>query len=58
MSLQVSVHRDFVAVRDEALKMIHSAFNLLHQEFQKLDQYVFIFLRFISSRLGVKLMYI
>uniref|UniRef100_H3C3E6 Zmp:0000001301 n=1 Tax=Tetraodon nigroviridis TaxID=99883 RepID=H3C3E6_TETNG len=34
----VSVQRDFVAVRDEALKMIHSAFDLLHREFQKLDR--------------------
>ncbi|XP_056874667.1 uncharacterized protein zmp:0000001301 isoform X3 [Takifugu flavidus] len=37
MSTQVSGSRDFVAVRDEALKMIHSAFNLLDQEFQNLD---------------------
>lgn len=43
MFLQVSVSRDFVAVRDEALKMIHSAFDLLHQEFQKVDGYILYF---------------
>lgn len=45
MFLQVSVSRDVVAVRDEALKMIHSAFDLLHQEFQKLDGYILEFVR-------------
>lgn len=45
VSLQVSVSRDFVAVRDEALKMIHSAFDLLHQEFHKLDGYTLYFTR-------------
>ncbi|XP_074547020.1 uncharacterized protein LOC141805730 [Halichoeres trimaculatus] len=33
---QVFVHRDFSAVRDQAMKMIQIAFNLLDQEFQKL----------------------
>lgn len=55
MSLQVSVHRDFVAVRDESLKMIHSAFSLLQQEFQKLDRYVLTFTRLIPRGLGFKL---
>ncbi|XP_072228179.1 uncharacterized protein [Leuresthes tenuis] len=35
---QVSVHRDFSAVRDQAMRMIQTAFTLLDQEFQKLDQ--------------------
>nr|XP_046232087.1 acyl-CoA-binding domain-containing protein 6 isoform X2 [Scatophagus argus] len=35
---QVSVHRDFGTVRDQAMKMIQSAFTLLDQEFQKLDR--------------------
>uniref|UniRef100_A0A3Q2FMA0 Rab9 effector protein with kelch motifs n=1 Tax=Cyprinodon variegatus TaxID=28743 RepID=A0A3Q2FMA0_CYPVA len=35
---QVHVHRDFSAVRDQAMKMIQAAFTLLDQEFQKLDQ--------------------
>ncbi|XP_069025104.1 rab9 effector protein with kelch motifs [Embiotoca jacksoni] len=35
---QVSVHRDFSAVRDQAIKMIQTAFSLLDQEFQKLDR--------------------
>eukprot|EP00064_Thunnus_orientalis_P006896 superscaffoldBa00000739_g6915 len=35
---QVSVHRDFSAVRDQAMKMIQTAFTLLDQEFQKLDR--------------------
>lgn len=44
MFLQVYGSRDFVAVRDEALKMIHSAFNLLDQEFQNLDGCIFIYI--------------
>lgn len=44
MFLQVSGSRDFVTVRDEALKMIHSAFNLLDQEFQNLDGCIFIYI--------------
>uniref|UniRef100_A0A3B5RAT9 Rab9 effector protein with kelch motifs n=1 Tax=Xiphophorus maculatus TaxID=8083 RepID=A0A3B5RAT9_XIPMA len=36
--LQVCVHRDFSAVRDQAMKMIQAAFTLLDQEFQKLDE--------------------
>ncbi|XP_035995860.1 acyl-CoA-binding domain-containing protein 6 [Fundulus heteroclitus] len=35
---QVCVHRDFGAVRDQAMKMIQTAFALLDQEFQKLDR--------------------
>uniref|UniRef100_UPI003AAF859A uncharacterized protein n=1 Tax=Centroberyx gerrardi TaxID=166262 RepID=UPI003AAF859A len=35
---QVTVHRDFGAVRDQAMKMIQTAFALLDQEFQKLDR--------------------
>ncbi|XP_034565078.1 rab9 effector protein with kelch motifs [Notolabrus celidotus] len=35
---QVFVHRDFGAVRDQAMKMIQTAFSLLDQEFQKLDR--------------------
>ncbi|XP_062291278.1 rab9 effector protein with kelch motifs [Scomber scombrus] len=35
---QVFVHRDFGAVRDQAMKMIQTAFTLLDQEFQKLDR--------------------
>nr|XP_049594869.1 uncharacterized protein zmp:0000001301 [Syngnathus scovelli] len=35
---QIFVHRDFSAVRDEAMSMIQTAFTLLDQEFQKLDQ--------------------
>lgn len=38
--LQVFVHRDFSAVRDQAMKMIQTAFTLLDQEFQKLDRYM------------------
>ncbi|XP_068190075.1 rab9 effector protein with kelch motifs [Antennarius striatus] len=34
---QVLVHRDFTVVRDQAMKMIHSAFSLLDQEFHKLN---------------------
>ncbi|XP_063068614.1 rab9 effector protein with kelch motifs [Engraulis encrasicolus] len=30
-------HRDFTAIRDEALDMIHKAFAMLDEEFQKLD---------------------
>lgn len=41
--LQVFVHRDFSAVRDEAMKMIQTAFTLLDQEFQKLDRYMYMF---------------
>ncbi|XP_054878269.1 rab9 effector protein with kelch motifs-like [Poeciliopsis prolifica] len=37
-NVQVSVHRDFSAVRDQAMKMIQTAFALLDQEFQKLDR--------------------
>lgn len=44
MFLQVSGSRDFVAVRDEALKMIHLAFKLLDQEFQNLDGCIFIYI--------------
>ncbi|KAI3361905.1 hypothetical protein L3Q82_001984 [Scortum barcoo] len=36
----VFVHRDFSAVRDQAMKMIQTAFTLLDQEFQKLDRFV------------------
>uniref|UniRef100_A0A3B5A0K3 Rab9 effector protein with kelch motifs n=1 Tax=Stegastes partitus TaxID=144197 RepID=A0A3B5A0K3_9TELE len=36
--LSVFVHRDFSAVRDQAMKMIQTAFTLLDQEFQKLDE--------------------
>ncbi|XP_035464829.2 rab9 effector protein with kelch motifs [Scophthalmus maximus] len=35
---QVFVHRDFGAVRDEAMKRIQAAFALLDQEFHKLDR--------------------
>ncbi|XP_070707247.1 rab9 effector protein with kelch motifs [Pempheris klunzingeri] len=35
---QSLVHRDFSAVRDQAMKMIQTAFTLLDQEFQKLDR--------------------
>ncbi|KAF3702350.1 RING finger protein B [Channa argus] len=35
---KVFVHRDFSAVRDQAMKMIQTAFTLLDQEFQKLDR--------------------
>ncbi|KAM9322313.1 uncharacterized protein KZ484_020534 [Pholidichthys leucotaenia] len=35
---QVFIHRDFSAVRDQAMKMIQTAFTLLDQEFQKLDR--------------------
>uniref|UniRef100_UPI0037E875CC rab9 effector protein with kelch motifs n=1 Tax=Semicossyphus pulcher TaxID=241346 RepID=UPI0037E875CC len=35
---QVLVHRDFSAVRDQAMKMIQTAFTLLDQEFNKLDR--------------------
>ncbi|XP_071322899.1 uncharacterized protein [Trachinotus anak] len=37
-NVQVFVHRDFSAVRDQAMKMIQTAFTLLDQEFQKLDR--------------------
>ncbi|XP_055063381.2 uncharacterized protein [Misgurnus anguillicaudatus] len=36
--IQVTGHRDFTAVRDEAMKMIHKAFTILDDEFQKLDR--------------------
>lgn len=49
--LQVSVHRDFSAVRDEAMKMIQSAFTLLDQEFQKLDRYMYMFVYLCSQEL-------
>lgn len=39
--LQVSLHRDFSAARDQAGKMIQTAFALLDQEFQKLERSVF-----------------
>ncbi|XP_024124302.1 rab9 effector protein with kelch motifs isoform X1 [Oryzias melastigma] len=35
---QVSLHRDFSAVRDQAGKMIQTAFTLLDQEFQKIER--------------------
>ncbi|XP_047425091.1 rab9 effector protein with kelch motifs [Mugil cephalus] len=35
---QVCVHRDFSAVREQAMTMIQTAFTLLDQEFQKLDR--------------------
>ncbi|XP_051794829.1 uncharacterized protein zmp:0000001301 [Acanthochromis polyacanthus] len=38
VNTQVFVHRDFSAVRDQAMKMIQTAFTLLDQEFQKLDR--------------------
>ncbi|XP_045922425.1 rab9 effector protein with kelch motifs [Micropterus dolomieu] len=34
----VCVHRDFTVARDQAMKMIQTAFSLLDQEFQKLDR--------------------
>ncbi|KAM4720118.1 uncharacterized protein FYW61_015674 [Anableps anableps] len=37
-NMQVCVHRDFGAVRDQAMKMIQTAFTLLDQEFQKLHR--------------------
>ncbi|XP_016340160.1 tip elongation aberrant protein 1 [Sinocyclocheilus anshuiensis] len=37
-NIQASVHRDFSAVRDEAMNMIHKAFAMLDEEFQKLDR--------------------
>lgn len=36
---QASVQRDFGAARDQAMKMIQSAFTLLDQELQKVDRY-------------------
>ncbi|XP_056322999.1 uncharacterized protein zmp:0000001301 [Danio aesculapii] len=36
--IQVSAHRDFSAVREEAMNMIYKAFALLDEEFQKLDR--------------------
>ncbi|CAG5867123.1 unnamed protein product [Menidia menidia] len=38
VNAQVCVHRDFSAVRDQAMKMIQTAFSLLDQEFHKLDR--------------------
>ncbi|XP_051972833.1 host cell factor 1 isoform X1 [Xyrauchen texanus] len=35
---QATGHRDFTAVRDEALNMIHKAFAMLDEEFLKLDR--------------------
>uniref|UniRef100_A0A3Q3ICT2 Rab9 effector protein with kelch motifs n=1 Tax=Monopterus albus TaxID=43700 RepID=A0A3Q3ICT2_MONAL len=35
---QVCVYRDFSAVRDQAMKMVQTAFTLLDHEFQKLDR--------------------
>ncbi|XP_025765241.1 rab9 effector protein with kelch motifs [Oreochromis niloticus] len=35
---QVFVHRDFSAVRDQAMTLIQTAFTLLDQEFHKLDR--------------------
>ncbi|XP_029985308.1 tip elongation aberrant protein 1-like [Sphaeramia orbicularis] len=37
-STQVSIYRDFTSVRDQALKMIQTAFNLLDREFSRLDR--------------------
>ncbi|XP_023265474.1 kelch domain-containing protein 3-like [Seriola lalandi dorsalis] len=37
-SANAFVHREFSAVRDQAIKMIQTAFTLLDQEFQKLDR--------------------
>ncbi|ROL54997.1 Rab9 effector protein with kelch motifs [Anabarilius grahami] len=37
-NIQVSGHRDFSTVRDEAMNMIHKAFAMLDEEFQKLDR--------------------
>ncbi|XP_030622920.1 acyl-CoA-binding domain-containing protein 6 [Chanos chanos] len=37
-STQATGHRDFTAVRDEAMNMIHKAFSMLDEEFQKLDR--------------------
>ncbi|XP_059400813.1 uncharacterized protein zmp:0000001301 [Carassius carassius] len=37
-NIQVSVHRDFSVVRDEAMNMINKAFAMLDEEFQKLDR--------------------
>ncbi|XP_022625476.1 actin cytoskeleton-regulatory complex protein pan1-like [Seriola dumerili] len=37
-SANAFVHREFSAVRDQAMKMIQTAFTLLDQEFQKLDR--------------------
>lgn len=42
--LQVFVHRDFSAVRDQAMTLIQTAFTLLDQEFHKLDRYMHIFI--------------
>ncbi|XP_062340286.1 uncharacterized protein zmp:0000001301 [Osmerus eperlanus] len=38
VSAQVTSHRDLSTVRDEAMNMIHRAFSMLDQEFQKLDR--------------------
>ncbi|XP_036450772.1 rab9 effector protein with kelch motifs [Colossoma macropomum] len=37
-STQPTAHRDFTAVRDEAMSMIHKAFAILDEEFRKLDR--------------------
>ncbi|KAK2818821.1 hypothetical protein Q5P01_024382 [Channa striata] len=37
-STKVFVHRDFSVIRDQAMKMIQTAFTLLDQEFRKLDR--------------------
>ncbi|KAL6472374.1 hypothetical protein MHYP_G00185620 [Metynnis hypsauchen] len=37
-STQPTAHRDFTAVRDEAMSMIHKAFAILDEEFHKLDR--------------------
>ncbi|XP_022536602.2 uncharacterized protein zmp:0000001301 isoform X2 [Astyanax mexicanus] len=37
-SAQPTGHRDFTAVRDEAMSMIQRAFNILDEEFRKLDR--------------------
>ncbi|XP_072515267.1 uncharacterized protein [Salminus brasiliensis] len=37
-STQPTGHRDFAAVRDEAMTMIHRAFAILDEEFRKLDR--------------------
>ena len=37
--VQVTSDRGLSSVRDEAMDMIHRAFSMLDQEFQKLDRY-------------------
>nr|XP_020456647.1 host cell factor 2-like [Monopterus albus] len=51
---QVCVYRDFSAVRDQAMKMVQTAFTLLDHEFQKLDRYVcFALFRNILNHMNV-----